>query len=549
MHLKTVKVGNYEYVRLMESYRENGVAKQKVVFNFGRRETIEGNISFQRLGERLLEIANAPSNKKLNLFSENVSEGILRNYGFIAYRKLWKMFDLTEFFSQNKTARNKIDFNQFSFLMVVQHLLAPCSKLQTFKNSGKYLGLQKDLDLNNLYRTLDYLAENKETIENYLFEKNRSLFNLEIDVVFYDVTTFHFESNKDDELRNFGYSKANKLNEVQVVMGLLVDREGRPIGYELFPGNTFEGKTLEKSLNKLSERFNISKVVIVADRGINNKINLGCIKEKGYDYIVASRLKNAKRTVIDEVLNLEGYAHLENNSTKLRYKILPQINCFKDENGNSVQLKENLLVMHSEKREAKDRADRQRLVDKAKKLLQTPASIKASNKRGGKKFIEQKSEKEEFRLNERAIERDKNFDGYYTIQTSLEEMKPEEILDAYHTLWKIEESFRIMKSTLQIRPIFHWTKKRIEGHFVVSFLAFLLERTLEFRLKQANIESSPEQIRAGLNSLLFTELEVSGQKYLLKLKATDTANKILRNLSIAPPKNLIPLEEAEKFSW
>lgn len=328
-------------------------------------------------------------------------------------------------------------------------------------------------------------------------------------------------------------------------MGLLVDGEGRPIGYELFPGNTFDSKTLEASLEKLSKRFHVKRVVIVADRGLNSKLNLKRIRDRGYDYIVASRLKRASKKVLDEVFSPEGYTTLEDG---LRYKVCDYCNRFTEE-GVTVELAEKLVITHSVKRAEKDRADRQRLVEKAERFVAVPSSIKASNKRGGKKFIKHTSENDQYSLDRDAIAKDERFDGYYAIQTSVMDLSPGDILDAYHSLWKIEESFRILKSTLEVRPIFHWTEQRIKGHFVVCFLAFLLERTLELRLKAHDIPATPTQIQEALNSLSFTETEINGQKYLIKMRPTEVANAILRVLRIAPPKNILPIEEASDFSW
>lgn len=180
------------------------------------------------------------------------------------------------------------------------------SKLSTSEKRSWYLDIP-EMDLNHLYRSLDLLAENKENIENYVFDRNRTLFNMGGDVVLYDVTTFYFERVREDGFRDFGFSKDNKINEVQIVVGLLIDSEGQPIGYELFPGNTLDSKTLERSLGKLKERFNIRQVIIVADRGLNSKLNLSRIKEMGYDYIVASRLKKMPESVIGEVFDSKGY--------------------------------------------------------------------------------------------------------------------------------------------------------------------------------------------------------------------------------------------------
>jgi len=302
---------------------------------------------------------------------------------------------------------------------------------------------------------------------------------MQIDVVFYDVITFSFESVRKDSLRDFGFSKDAKFKEVQVVMGLLIDREGRPIGYELFSGNTFEGKTLEVSLDKLKKRFTIGKVIIVADRGINSKINLMHIKDKGYDYIFASRIKNMKKDIKEEIFNKEGFKDTDGIS----YKIIDYVNKV----NKTYELPENLIITYSSQRAQKDRADRERLIKKARTLLKNKSYITASNKRGGKKYL--KSSKDiNWALDEEAIKKDEMFDGYYGIETSEKNLTAKEILKAYHTLWKIEESFRIMKSTLSVRPVFHWTESRIKGHFVICFLAFLLERTLEFKLKKANLE-------------------------------------------------------------
>ena len=556
MHIKIVKAGKYEYVRLVESFRENGKVKHKVILNLGRKDIIEGNPSFKRLAERLLEISGGTVGRADKL---QISEGTLRNYGFIVYRKLWQIFGFDSFFDQLKRKHTKLQFDLSSviFLMVVQHLLSPMSKLSTYEKRSLYLGIP-EMDLNHLYRSLDLLAENKENIENYVFDRNRTLFNMSVDVVFYDVTTFYFESVREDGFRDFGFSKDNKINEVQVVMGLLIDSEGRPIGYELFPGNTLDSKTLERSLEKLKERFNIRQVIIVADRGLNSKLNLSRIKEMGYDYIVASRLKKMPESVIEEVFDSNGYRLLtpeflarykEEDEEEFRYKVIDYINRYKDEGGEVKELKEKMVITYSKKRALKDKADRERLVEKAKELLKEPARIRASNRRGSKRFILEKGEKEEYCLNEEAIAADEKFDGYYAIQTSLLDLKAEKVLEAYHTLWKIEESFRIMKSTLEVRPIFHWTERRIKGHFVVCFLAFLLERTLEYKLKMNRIMMSPNKIREALNSMMFTEVEINGQLYLIKMKLSEGATKILRVLRIASPKNILSIEEAKAFTW
>jgi transposase, IS4 family len=263
MFIKITKSGKYEYVSVVEAYRdkESGTTRHRVLFNLGRLDKIKDNPSFQKL---LIDLETLSGIKnRVNL--ESIEEGNLFNYGYIVYRKLWERLALTELLQSIKDNTHiQFDLNTSTFLMVVEHLLRPDSKLGTYGKQNRYLNLPHS-DLNHLYRSLDILSEHKEEIEDYLFNKEKSLFNMNVDVVFYDVTTFRFESVKKDTLRDFGFSKENRVNEVQVVLGLLIDRTGRPIGYELFPGNTFEGKTLEASLDKLSERFGIRRVIIVIE--------------------------------------------------------------------------------------------------------------------------------------------------------------------------------------------------------------------------------------------------------------------------------------------
>lgn len=548
MFIKISRSKNFKYVRLVRAYREDGKAKHEVLFNLGRLDQLENNPEFAKVFKKLAAIAGA---KSINI--EECSEAQMYNWGYLVYKKLWDKFRLKEILkaAQVKHGKSKFDLNSSSFLMAIQHLLSPASKLGTYNGQQLYAKLP-EIELHHLYRSLDILCKEKEAIETHLFQMNRDLFNMKVDIVFYDVTTFHFESVRQDSLKDFGYSKNAKFNEVQVVLGMLIDCEGRPVGYELFPGNTFEGKTLEVALESIEKRFGIRNIIIVADRGINSKLNLKQIKDKGYGYIVASRIKSMPKEIQAEILNQENYITLSRNEEDgvVCYKAIDYANQFKikDENRSDnikrkkqiiVELAEKLLITYSDKRARKDKADRERLLEKAKYLLQDKSKIRSSNKRGGKKYI-QEIKQADWSLDNAAIARDEKWDGYYGIQTSEKDLSVSEILSAHRTLYKIEESFRIMKSTLEVRPIFHWTEDRIKGHFVICFLAFLLERTLELKLQHIDMPASPQKIRDALNSMQFAEVEIQGEKFLVKTKSHELAPKILRQLKIQSPKNIIP---------
>jgi len=535
MFIKLSKSKNRTYVQLVHSYRHEGKTKHQVLYNFGNLEELQQNSSLKNVANKLLELVGVKAAFDLVNISQ---EAEIFNWGYLIYKKLWKKFELDTTLEkiQKKEGKSKFNFNNACFLMVLQHLLDPGSKLNTYKKQQRYVKLS-EVELQNLYRSLNILGDNKELIETHLFNMNCDLFNMQIDVVFYDVTTFHFESTTKDALRDFGFSKANKINEVQVVLGMLTDCEGRPIGYEIFPGNTFEGKTLEVALESIEKRFGIRNIIIVADRGINSKLNLKKITGKGYGYIVASRIKNLKKETRDKIFSEEGYKILTNENGAIKYKIIDHINKFKQEK-QIIELSEKLIITYSDKRATKDKKDRERLLEKAEGLLSNKSKIKASNKRGGKKYIKAIGDTD-WILDNVALANDEKFDGYYAIQTNEQNLDVETILDAYHTLWKIEESFRIMKSTLEVRPIFHWTPERIKGHFVICFLAFLLERTLEFKLRENLILVSPDKIREAINTMQFAAIEFNNQKLFVKTKTTELGHKILRTLRIQPPKHVM----------
>jgi len=537
MFIKITKSGNYKYCQAVESFKQAGITRHKVLFNLGRLDIIQNNPTFQNFARRLGQLSKAASPLSLG----SVSEAEITNWGYVAYKKIWEAFGLDKILTSIASGTKiSFDLSKTSFLMAVSHLLNPSSKLSVYNNQDKYTGLAP-VGLNELYRSLDILAGSKEKIEKEIFETNTNLFNMSVDVVFYDVTTFSFSSVRPDSLKDFGYSKKGKPNKVQVVMGLLIDCYGRPIGYELFAGNTFDGKTLPAALDALEKRFGIRKVVIVADKGIASKVNLKEITDRGYSYIFAYRLKSAAGKIKAEVFS-GGYTQIKDSQEPLSYKVISNKDSFYA-GSKKESLTQKIVITYSEKRAKKDKIDRQRMVDKAQNLLEDFSKIKASNRRGAKKYIKQQGENINYFLDEAAIKKDSRFDGYYAIATNQDALEPEDVISAYHNLWKIEQSFRIMKSSLEVEPVFVWTQKRIRGHFVICFLAFLLERHLEFKLYKNNISASAEKIREALNSLNFAKVSLNENTYFIKTKAEDLANKILRILKIGPPKNITPVEE------
>jgi len=543
MFLKRTHSKNFTYLGIVETYRENDQVKHRTLLQLGREDDLRASGALQGLVASIARVAGVAAASDGGLRVDGLQEESRQNWGAVRVcRALWNLFELDSILGRAcRAKRRKFNFLAAVFSMVVLRLMTPCSKLKVHERQHEYLGLE-EVPLAHLYRALDYLASGKEKIEEELFDRQRDLFNREVDVVLYDVTTLYFESTRRDQLRDFGYGKDGKFNEVQVVLGLLVDMEGRPVGFDVFPGNTFEGRTLIAALRKLRRRFQIRQVIVVADRGINSKLNLYAIKRAGFEYIVGTRLKSLAGAVREDVLDRGQYETLKKNDAdevELAYRAMDHQHKVKlqkaDGSQETVVLPERLVCTWSKARAVKDQADRERLVQKAHELLKTPSKLNV--RRGVKRFILNPSaDKPE--IDQDRIQEDAKWDGFYGIQSSHRELSPAFVLDAYHALWKIEESFRVIKCTLQARPIFHWTPRRIKGHLVMCFIAFLLERTLELKLKKTSPEASPDTIRHALSSLEVSVLEAEGQKLYLASKASALASSMLKVLKLAIPKPL-----------
>ncbi len=558
MFLKTTISQGHKYLQIIQSYRKDGKVKHRVVANLGRADAV-ANSGWENIITAIQKYLNKNQSKFRDI--STLKERARVNYGYIVYKKLWDKYSLTKLLDELVGASKiEYDFSTIVFSLVIDRLLIASSKRSFYINRDRYLEYDEQLRLHQVYRVLDILSANKEKIEEDIFNRNRNLFNMKVDIVFYDVTTFHFESQMEDELRDFGFSKANKINEVQVVMGLLIDADGRPIGYELFPGNTFDGKTMLKVLNKLKKLFNLQQVIIVADKGLNSKINLKEIKDNGFDYIVSARIKNMQSSVQEQILSKMGYKDKSNQSEDeiYSYKVIDyenKITYYEDEDRKEKKtmiLKEKMVCTYSSKRALKDSRDRMRAIEKAKKIIEGQNHNQLKEKRGYKKYITIDAKKETtenafLKLDEKRIERESRFDGYSAIEYSKEDLSAEEVIEQYHNLYKIEESFRVLKSTMHTRPIYLRSKEHIEGHFVICFFAFLLERELELRLRKRNIEFSSETIKRALNSVEFSEVEIEKEIYYLKGKQDKLASDIFSLLRIKQPRNLLLKEEVKEY--
>lgn len=515
-----------EYVSIVRGYRDqNGKVKQQTVFSLGpvTPETKDQTLQIAR------NIISYNEGAAIIASAEDINETERKNWGAPAViNKLWNKFELDSVISKSKTINA-------TKLMLINQFLAPKSKLRSWNERNKYDGFE-NLKLHDIYRTLDELDDNIDKIKSHILAKQKA-FSYSVDVLFFDVTTLYFESQKSDQLKDFGFSKDCKFNEVQIVLSLVIDGDGRPLTYKIFTGNTYEGATLLPSLIELRKEMKIDKVIIVADRGMCSRANLASLRENGFDYIVGSRLRSSSKVVQEQALQDEGYEDLyKSDENIVSYKIL-DINLNKNKSRDFVgDEQDHWLCLWSSSRSEKDAKDRARLVGRAEEMLE---SRNLNDKRGAKKYITgQGSDYSNYELDELKIERDRRFDGYYSIAFSRKDLAtPRAIVDAYHNLWKIEESFRSLKSFFEVRPMWHWTEKRISGHVLLNFISLVMHQDLELNLKKTGVNMSENKVRECLNNMEYSCLEI-GQIILESYAKLDQDQLlILDKLGIKKPRN------------
>lgn len=385
--------------------------------------------------------------------------------------------------------------------LVLCRLVYPGSKLKTVDYFKQHLNM--DASVYSVYRFLDELdSKLKPTIEQISFEHTKKVIKGKISVVFYDMTTLYFEASEEDDYRITGFSKDGKHQQPQIMIGLLVSGHGFPIGYQIFEGNTSETKTLIPLLESFQEKFDIKKPIIVADAALLSHRNIDALQEKGYEYILGGRLKNETDAIKAKVISLEV------------------------EEGKPKELINNngrLIVSYSSKRAHNDKKNREKGLKRLEKKVRSGKLSKEHiNNRGYNKYLKLSGEVS-ISIDYEKYEADSVWDGLkgYVTNTSLPRNK---IIKNYSQLWQVEKAFRISKTDLRIRPIYHRLKRRIEAHICICFSAYTVYKELERLLKKNKIDLSPEK---AINAIK----EIRQLKYILP-KSQLVKTKILQPTDI-----------------
>ena len=433
-----------------------------------------------------------------------------------AYGKLFD--DLGYAKVTNVPSRNKVMADVFKNI-VLARIANPASKRASVLKLEEDFGVTIDLD--RVYRMMDNLDSLEiDRLKKITYENTASLLGQKINVIFYDATTIYFESFDEDELKRNGFSKDHKHNQPQVLLALMVTSDGLPVGYDVFAGDTYEGSTLIPALTKVRQKYDIEKVVFVADSAMLSRDNIAELESltgDGVSFIVGAKLKNLNTNLKSKILDINNYKEY---SPGLRIGQF-EYDCKK------------LVVSFSAKHARKDASDRKKAVEKLKDKLEKSKSVKSNiSNNSYRKYLKIEG-KSTVSLDEEKIEAQSAWDGLHGVLTN-SDLNPIDVLEKYKELYHVEAAFRVTKHDLSVRPVYHWKPRRVKAHIAICFAAYALVKHMEYRVrlqyKKISIEDIRELLMHVQTSVLFDKKKKI--RYGLPSMMKKDARKIYDLLSV-----------------
>ena len=435
----------------------------------------------------------------------------LKNFGYSALLKIYHELEINDFFINKFKARDVSEYkiNNIMKLLVFARCLFPDSKKSTYENKDIFFE-NTDFSLKEVYNALTYIEPFKEELQSYIYDHIQEQYKPKNECVYYDVTNYYFEIDDNDELRRKGVCKEHRPNPI-VQMGLFMDSLGLPMCYGLFSGNTNDCLTLTPMVQKLQKNYDIGKVIVVADKGLNTGKNIMYQKAIGNGYVMSLSVRGANQELKDFVLDEKGYKYNQDKTYKKKSRLYPrEIEYIKTVNGKPQKTKttvdEKQVVFWSADYAKRAKAERQPAIEKAKDLIGNIQKYNKKNCYGASKYVKNlvfdkdtgeiiDNPKSKLSLDEDKIAEEEKLDGYYVIVSSEMDKTDDEIIDIYRGLWRIEETFKVTKSELEDRPVYMSTENHIQAHFLTCYIALVLCRILQHKLdKKYSVEKILESL-------------------------------------------------------
>jgi len=523
---------------------------------------------FRAVARKMTEEENASRKVTLSIdMEEELPEDsdARKNLGYAAILKIYHELDLPRFF-KNKARHEGFEYNTNSImtLLVVSRILSPGSKKKAYGEKGRYFE-RFDFSLADVYRALTHFASVAQDAQRHINESIAARYGRDTNTIYYDVTNFYFEVDKEDELRKRGVSKEHRKDPI-VQMGLAMDADGVPLHYELFSGNTQDKSTFRSVIGEVRRNYETGRIVVVADMGIITGDNIyylvgGEKREKALNGYVFSFSVNGgtdkfQKYVLDrsEYSGWDGKPVRDDADFMIKSRMMArEINVTMDSGKTDTKtVYEKQVVFWSKKYADKAKADREKVLLKAMDMVENPSKYNKSNSYGAAKYVKNieydKKTGEVITAGKHAfldlekIQAEEKFDGYYAIVTSELEMSDQEIVDTYRGLWEIEETFRITKGTLEARPVYVSLEDRINAHFLSCFIALVIMRLLQ---KQTGRRYSCEKIVECLNRISCSNEQDNIYLFNYRSKMSNDIGKALgvdfskKRLRLSEVKNII----------
>ncbi len=555
MYLKKTlnRQGRY-FLSFVQGYRDEfGKVKQKTIENIGFLDELEKK--YNDPVSNFKEIDKKKTNGEIKEYTiKNINTKTIddnshsKNLGYVILKRVYNELNISSILNKKQTSLNiQYSLEEIMKLLVFSRILYPASKNETYNNKNIFFE-KFDFSLKDLYRSLDHFELLKDHIIKSIWDSTKDSYNRDTSITYYDTTNYYFEISYNDEdlidengnilekgSRKKGPSKEHRKTPI-IGMGLLMDKNGIPLSYDLFPGNESEKLTMRPTLKKTKSKFGINRTIIVADRGQNTSDNTVFIAGKNDDehtnhdgYVYGQSIIGADKEFKTWALDQSGFTNdyiYDDDGNMITYK-----EAIKDEKGNvlryedkpvifkhksrvyakKVQIKKDnqrkvnyqiyqkQMVYYSKKYADRQKHERDLAIKKAEDLIRNPGKYTQATSYGCTKYINNIRFNEEtgeiptgleLSLKLDKIKEEEKFDGYYSIVTSEKNLTDKEIRDIYKGLWKIEESFKITKSDLETRPVFVWTREHIEAHFLTCFISLIILRLIEYKTDRKYSTSS-----------------------------------------------------------
>jgi hypothetical protein len=551
MFVRAKKSGAYQYLQVVENYRDDGRVRQRVIATLGRLDVLQSSGQLDGLLSSCARFTTKVS--VLDAYRQGAvpPAATVRIGPPMVFDRLWHQLGIDRVIERALRDR-KFEFpvERAVFVTVLHRLFDPGSDRAAEKWRADYaIDGADDLELHQLYRAMAWLGQplpndqqmaatpfaprcTKDLIEEMMFARQRDLFS-GLDLVFFDTTSIYFEGEGGDTIGARGYSKDHRRDLKQMVVGVVLDGAGRPLCCEMWPGNTTDVKTLIPVVERLKERFAIRSVCVVADRGMISQHTIRQLAKLRIHYILGVRLRKSKE-VNDDVLTAAG-----------QWEEIFPARTRSSKDPAPLRVKEvrvgprRYVVCSNTEQAAKDRADREAIVAAlGDKLKQADTSL-VGNK-GYRKYLSTANSDQHFVIDPAKIERDARYDGLWVLQTDTD-LPSAEVALKYKQLWMVETTFRAVKSVLRTRPIYHKTDETIRGHVFCSFLALVLHSELNNRLGERGWQVEWDDLRHDLDRLEQIKIKARGAGFVIRSEVRGAAGKAFKAAGLALPPTVQPL--------